>query len=131
MKNALILHGTDSKPESNWFPWLAKELEAKGYEVWAPQLPDAHEPSAQKYVEYLFDADWEFNDESIIVGHSSGSVAALHVLQNLPENTVIKHAVLVGAFRDDLQWPSLKKIFDLPLEYEKIKTKEIYFPAFR
>ena len=31
MKNALILHGTQGNSGENWFPWLKKKLEEKGY----------------------------------------------------------------------------------------------------
>lgn len=33
-KNAIILHGTKTKPNEFWFPWLKKVLLKKGFEVW-------------------------------------------------------------------------------------------------
>ena len=81
MKRAVILHGTNASPESNWFPWLKLKLEAEGYRVWVPALPDNDAPNMQKYNDFLFDSDWDFTD-NIVIGHSSGAVAVLNLLMD-------------------------------------------------
>lgn len=124
MKNALILHGTNGTSASNWFPWLAQQLEAKGYRVWNPDLPQAEKPSMKRYTQFLLSRpDWEFDHESVIVGHSSGAVAILGLLQQLSENVRINKALMVGAFKDDLGWSALEELFDIPLNFDIIKQK--------
>jgi hypothetical protein len=59
MKRAVILHGTDGSPDMNWFPWLKEKLEADGYEVWAPLLPENHTPSKEVYNNFLLGYDWD------------------------------------------------------------------------
>jgi predicted alpha/beta hydrolase family esterase len=126
-KNALILHGTDATPQDNWFPWLKSHLEAEGYRVWVPQLPGADQPNAKHYTEFLLaNPDWDFNDQSIIIGHSSGSIEILALLQALPETTRIKLAVLVGSFTHKLaekpEWHKLKGLFEQPFDFSAIKS---------
>lgn len=41
----------------------------------------------------------------------------------MPESIVIDKAILVGAFKNDLGWDSLKELFEEPFNFEKIKTK--------
>ncbi len=124
MKNALILHGTDSTPKQNWFSWLGKELEKLGYSVWIPQLPKAETPSVQRYNKYLLNADkFEFNKDSILIGHSSGSVAILGLLEQLPSDVKVDTCYLVGSFKDDLGRDSLKDLFSNPFNFELIKQK--------
>ncbi|MGI8420029.1 MAG: RBBP9/YdeN family alpha/beta hydrolase [Candidatus Levyibacteriota bacterium] len=123
MKNALILHGTDATSKDNWFPWLGKELEQQDWQVWTPNLPKANKPNIERYNRFLF-SQKEFahiNEETTMIGHSSGAVAILGLLQALPEGIYIKHAILVGAFYTDLGWESLRELFKIPLDYEKIK----------
>lgn len=134
MKRAVILHGTDGGPESNWLPWLKAQLKARGYEVWVPQLPEAHTPSARRYTKFLLDSNWDFH-ENLIIGHSSGAVEILQLLQNLPARTKVRSAVLVGVFTweqvDDPKWAAekeffetqLRDIFEDPFDFGKIKTK--------
>lgn len=81
MKRAVILHGTDGRPESNWFLWLKKKLEEQGYEVWVPLLPNNHAPNREVYNDFLLNSDWDFT-ENIIVGHSSGAVGVLNLLMD-------------------------------------------------
>jgi len=121
MKNAVILHGTDATSQSNWFPWLKEELEKEGWNVWVPDLPHAEKPNIERYNKFLFASGWDFNEDTTLIGHSSGSVAILGLLEALPKNTVINGAVLVGSFRNDLKWDSLKDLFVKPFDFVKIK----------
>lgn len=120
MKNALILHGTGADSQSNWFPWLKEKLQEKEYKVWVPNLPNSMSPNTTVNTRYVLD-NWQFDKDSIVVGHSSGAVLILYILQNIPENTVINRAFLVSAFKNDLGWPNLKNLFSEPLDWKKIK----------
>ena len=60
MKNALILHGTDfrktlNQRNNNWFPWLKMHIEALGYNVYLPELPEAWHPDAERYYKFLIE----------------------------------------------------------------------------
>jgi predicted alpha/beta hydrolase family esterase len=122
MKNALILHGTGNDSTGNWFPWIKSELEKKGWKVWVPDLPDSEHPNSKNYNELIFsNKDFEFNESTCIIGHSSGSVAILGLLQNLPEKTVVDTCILVGTFDEHPEWNSVKGLYKEPLDYEKIK----------
>lgn len=122
MTNFLILHGTDGSPDSNWFMWLKGILIGRGHKVWLPQLPDSERPNATTYNEFLLaNTDFEFNNETVIVGHSSGAVEVLHILQHLPADVQIKAAVLVSAFKDNLDWDALDGLFSETLDFELIK----------
>ncbi len=122
MTKFLILHGTGGSPASNWFMWLKGILIGQGHSVWLPQLPGADKPDSKRYTEFLLsNKDFVFDKDTVIIGHSSGAVAALHLLQNLPEGTTIKAAFLVSAFKNNLNWPSLDDLFTEPLDFDGIK----------
>lgn len=103
MKKAVILHGTGGKPESNWFPWLKKELENKGYEVWVPFLPGNETPNRQVYNDFLLGEGWDFTD-NLVIGHSSGSVSVLNLLED-PRCPKIYTGVIVGSWYDTKNSP--------------------------
>lgn len=128
--NFLILHGTGGSHESSWTPWVKAELQAAGHKVWAPDLPGADVPNIDRYADFLFASDWDFND-CVIIGHSSGSVATLGILQKLPEGTRINTAILIGAFTKRLSespsWSMLKELFENPFDFDNLKTKSDKF----
>jgi predicted alpha/beta hydrolase family esterase len=128
MKNALILHGTNGNSQHNWFPWLQKKLEEQGWKVWVPDLPHAEKPNTKRYNEFLLsNKEWQFTDETILIGHSSGAVEILSLLQNLPDGTKVQAAFLVGAFKNDLGEDFLKEMFLEPYDFPKIKTRSKKF----
>ncbi|MCL5438657.1 MAG: alpha/beta hydrolase [Patescibacteria group bacterium] len=130
MKNALILHGTNSNSSANWFPWLKKELEKLRYKVWVPNLPFSEKPNIQRYNNFIFsNKDWEFDNDSVIIGHSSGAVEILGLLEALPNTTTVDKCILVGSFMNNLGWDSLKELFLKPFDFKQIKkhAKEFVF----
>lgn len=129
MKNAVILHGTGGNSKGNWFPWLKKELEKKGYKVWVPDLPDANRPNVGNYNPFLFN-NWDYNDETILIGHSSGSVAILSLLDHLPKNVQVRKSILVAGFTDDLGWDVLNGMFINEFNWENIKKRSKEFVLF-
>ena len=122
----LILHGTRSDHTKHWFPWLKAELEKLGHEVWVPDLPNANRPNIGNYNKLLLNSGWDFND-SVVIGHSSGAVAILGLLPELPNGAKIKTAILAGSFTKRLSqspsWEMLRELFEEPFDYEAIKQK--------
>lgn len=121
----VILHGTDGDHSKHWFPWLKQELEISGHEVWVPDLPEADQPNIEHYNKFLLGKNWDFTD-NLLIGHSSGSVEILALLEALPDDVHIRTAILIGTFQGDLGWEKLKgmnKKFDMA----KIKTKADHF----
>lgn len=128
MKNALILHGAANNSSGNWFPWLKKELENKGYKVWSPDLPNDNKPVLKEWLETIFsNRDREFDHDSVLIGHSSGATLILRILEKLPEKTKINKVILVAGPLDKGKIPA---IWDLkegitrePFNWQKIKNK--------
>lgn len=124
MKQALILHGTDASPEANWFRWLEAFMKNAGHNVWLPQLPSSATPNAKIYNSFLLnEPKFVYNEETVLIGHSSGAVEILSLLQNLPEAITVGDVYLVSAFKDSLNWDALDGLFIEPYDYELIKTK--------
>lgn len=122
MKNVLILHGTNGSSQTNWFSWLKYELENRGIKTWVPDLPLAEKPNINRYKQYIFE-HWQFDKDSIIMGYSSGAVAALGLLQYLPVGLQIEKAILVAPFKDNLGKDDLNGLFIRPLNFAKIKSR--------
>ncbi len=95
MKTALILHGMGEGPESFWYPYVKRELEKKGYEVWVPALPDKDTPTLTTQLPFVL-KNGKFSEETILIGHSAGVPLAISVLENL--SVKIKQALCVAGF---------------------------------
>jgi predicted alpha/beta hydrolase family esterase len=124
----IFLHGNGgSTPQDNWFPWVQKELEKCGIVVIAEQFPDADLARASYWIPFLKNKLWADNN-SILVGHSSGAVAALRFAQ---KNNLLG-TVLVGSYYTDLGIENEKTsgYFDNPWKWEKIKKHQEWIVQF-
>lgn len=130
MKNALIVHDTDEvksrhKREDNWYEWLEDELKSKEYEVFLQEMPLAWKPNTELYWNFLKER-FNFNNSSILVGHGSGAVALLGILEKVPQVKSVNKVVLVAPFlNSDKQ--EYKKLFNKKFNWEDIKGKSKNF----
>lgn len=118
MKNALILHGTSCNPNSFWQPSIKKFLEKNNYKVEVPALPNTDVPDIKKWLPVALEFD--FNEETILIGHSAGTPTVLSVLENI--EVTIHKAILIAAYsrmkglddnplilQDKYDWSKIKK----------------------
>ena len=133
-KNALILHGAGNTSQGNRFPWLKKELEKKGYVVWSPDLPNSDVPKQDDWLHTIFsNTQWQFNEESVIIGHSAGAAVILRILEQLPDGVSINKAVLVAGPVElgtkSEYFPYKQSLVENPFNWDKIKksAKHFYF----
>ncbi|MEK7550686.1 MAG: alpha/beta hydrolase [Patescibacteria group bacterium] len=128
MKNALILHGTANNHNGNWFPWLKNELENKGYKVWVPDLPIPNTPNAKLNTNFILtNKDWNFDGESLIIGHSSGAVEILNLLQHFPKDVCVKKCIFVAVFKDNLGEEMFNGLFEEVFNFQLIKKHSKQF----
>lgn len=119
-KRVFIIHGWGGNPEEGWFPWLKKELEAKGFEVRVPAMPDTENPEIETWVSYLAKSVGMPDENTYFVGHSIGCQTILRYLDSLPEDAKVGGVVLVAG------WVSLT-----PMATRTEEEKEIVMPWYK
>ena len=84
MKKAVILHAWFATPGSDWYPWLKTQLEKKGYEVWVPELPTmpTKSPDMEPMLKFIIEKNF-VDKETIVIGHSLGSVLAMRLAERI------------------------------------------------
>ena len=92
------MHGWDGYPEEGLFPWLKKELEARNFAVFVPQLPKPDEPKIHNWVPRLKEIVGIPDEQTYFVGHSMGCQTIVRYLASLPEKQSCGGAVFVAGF---------------------------------
>lgn len=93
-QNVFIFHGVGGHPGENWFPWLKKELEKRGYNVIVPQFPTPKGQTLDNWLKVLNHYKEFLNEDTILIGHSLGAPFALNVI----EKNQVKAAFLVAGY---------------------------------
>lgn len=125
---AIFIHGNGgNRPTDNWFPYLKKELEALDIEVLAPLFPDSHLARACYWLPFL-EQELKADHETILIGHSSGAIAAMRFAQTHQ----ILGSVLVAAYHTDLGYETekLSGYFDTPWDWEAIRKNQRWILQF-
>ncbi len=97
-KRVFIVYGWDGTPKANWFPWLKKELQNKGFQVYVPQLPDPGNPRIYNWVPKLAKTVGKADKQTYFVGHSMGCQTIARYLESLAKEIKIGGAVFVAGF---------------------------------
>lgn len=129
MKRAIIAHCWGGTPEYVWYPYVKRQLENKGFEVVAPQLPDTDNPNITTWLPALKDAVGVVDGDTFLIGHSSGCVTIMRLLESLPDNQKAGGVIFVAGFTYDLGFEELKNFFTTPINFGKIKEHSKSFVA--
>lgn len=126
MKAILIPGNGSGTPQDNWLPYLENQLPKLGIDVINKQFPDPE--LARKEFWLPFIKELGADENTIIIGHSSGAVAAMRYAE---ENKILG-SILVGACYTDLGYDSEKQshYYDTPWDWEAIRNNQKWIIEF-
>ncbi len=132
-QKALLIHGFESSGDGVWLPWMKKELEKQGFEVFNPSMTNNFHATVDSWLAELKPYFEKLGEDDVIIAHSLGSKAALHLLEQAAHK--VGHIFLVASAigtvhkRDwdqlRAKWPksdidALQAFWGMPVNYEKI-----------
>jgi len=130
--NVTVIHGTMSRPEANWFPWLATELGKVGVAVKIPKFPTPDGQSLSRWLDTFDHEVGPLNSNSILVGHSVGAAFSLRVIERLVKP--IRATFLVSGFTRALCIPDfdplIKTFIECPFDWNKVRGNSNIFKAY-
>jgi len=122
MKKVVFIPGNGGcTTHDNWFPSVKTELEANGLKVIAAEFPDPVLARQSYWLPFLLN-DLKVDENTILIGHSSGAIASMRLTEQQP----ILGSVLVGTYYTNLSLDSEKEsgYFDKPWDWQKIKQNQ-------
>lgn len=116
-----------AKPSDNWFPYVKRELGKDGLEVIVREFPDSMLAREKYWIPFLKD-ELKADENSILVGHSSGAIAAMRYA----EKNRILGSILIGTYHTDLGMENEKisGYFDRPWDWDAIKNNQKWIAIF-
>ena len=121
--NFLIVHGSLSNPNANWFPWLKQELEDRGHHVSVPAFPTPENQSLDVWNEIANAAiaGWSPRD-TVLIGHSTGSVFVLRMAERAtqPFKTVVTVCPFVSHLNIPVYDPLVASFIKAPIVWDKV-----------
>ncbi len=121
MRFAIIHPNGSGTADSNWQPWLKKQLQDMGHEVICPTMPDSKNARSSIWLPYMHDT-MKIDRDTVIVGHSSGAVAAMRYA----EQYRIKASILIGVCYTDLddEDEKISGYYDDMWDWQKIRSNQ-------
>ncbi len=114
----LIIHGTGSSGQANWYPWLAEKLRSEGHEVFTPDMPDPSHPDLGKWLGSLREFQAKMDGNSVVIGHSLGAIAAMHFVADLKSK--VGKLILVAPTHKEMDWVEYAKLHpNDPVDHQK------------
>jgi hypothetical protein len=124
---AILIHGNGyGSVNDHWMPWLSSELEKIGVGVIARDFPEAEIAPMKVWLPFI--KELGADERTVIIGHSSGAVAAMRYA----ESNKILGSVLVGCNYTDLGDEGEKKsgYYVDKWQWDKIKENQRFILQF-
>lgn len=123
----ILIHGNGGNwPKRNWFPYVQKRLKKLGVKAIFKHFPDPVLARAKYWLPFIKKLGADEN--TILVGHSSGAVAAMRYA----EKHKILGSILVGACYTDLgvKTEKISHYYDKPWQWNVIKKNQKWIIQF-
>jgi leucyl-tRNA synthetase/predicted alpha/beta hydrolase family esterase len=120
--NFILLHGYGGRGNSNYRPWLKRELENGGHKVFTPDLPDTEKPNVNEQAGYVI-KNFKLDEKTILLGGSLGGSVVMRVLEKIKgriAKAVLVDPVVFPEFNDRHR-PAVKAAHDWKFNFKKIK----------
>lgn len=127
MPDAVLIHGNGGCTAGDiWLPSVARELAALGLEVVNRTFPDNVKARANYWLPFL--EELGAGEDTILIGHSSGAVAAMRYA----ETHRLRGSVLVGVCHTDLgdAGERASGYFSAPWQWDRIRANQQWVGVF-
>ncbi len=115
MQDIYLIHCWGGNQNSDWYPWLKKELSKHNLNLNILEMPNTDSPNPKEWIPYI---QKNVNpNNAVFIGHSVGCQAILRYLAILNKNIKVKACILVAG------WTKLK-----PIVYEQEGALDIAKP---
>ena len=124
---AILIHGNGGcTAADHWLPWLERQLTALGVDVINHTFPDNLKARAEVWLPYLESLDAD--QDTILVGHSSGAVAAMRYA----ETHQLLGSVLVSVCHTDLgdAFEAASGYYREPWQWQRIRENQQWMAIF-
>ncbi|WSQ23962.1 alpha/beta hydrolase [Streptomyces zaomyceticus] len=124
----VLIHGNaGASVEGIWFPYLRRELEALGHRVVAETFPDPIKGRMRFWLPYLTDVVRP-DENTVIVGHSSGALAAFRYAETAP---LLGTFAVAGHHTDcGFELERRSGFFDRPWDWDAIRANQRFIAQF-
>ncbi|MDD3007064.1 MAG: RdgB/HAM1 family non-canonical purine NTP pyrophosphatase [Candidatus Pacebacteria bacterium] len=110
-RTAIFVHGFEDDKNGQYSPWkdgdLRKKLEALGYEIIAPNMPDSHHPKRAEWISFLKQYESKINANTIFIGHSLGCAAVADFINEIDKK--VKGVYLIAPASEVVDFVEFKK----------------------
>ncbi len=124
----VLIHGNQTlRWNYAWLPWLTAEIQKLGLPIMAETFPDSVMAREQYWIKFL-EKHAKADQDTIMIGHSSGAVCAMRYA----ETHRILGSILVAAAYTDLEDDLEKQsgYFDRPWNWGAIKRNQQWIVQF-
>lgn len=133
MKNYFVIHALGRTENDYWYNFIKQNVENKGFKCFVPTLPPIEEMSYESWAKSFDKYKIFINEESVFVGHSTGSI---FIVKYLMENNIKinKYISVVGFNKENTNsvnplWDNINQSFFVENleEFQKFANERIAF----
>lgn len=118
MKNVILIHGKNSRPEEKWYPWIKEQCKINGLDCMTPDMGQDDVPEIQHWLDII--GSLNPNKETVFIGHSRGGMAILRWLEE--PNRPVHRVILVGTNSANIVDSAKGDFYGSPYNFEAIRS---------